>query len=36
MSDQATTADQEPRPQDDGPAILEARKVTRRFGGWSR
>ena len=33
MSDQATTADPEPRPQDDGPAILEARKVTRRFGG---
>ena len=32
MSDQATTVDRAP-PQDDGPAILEARKVTRRFGG---
>ena len=33
MSDQATIVDPEPRPQGDGPAVLEARKVTRRFGG---
>ena len=33
MSDQATTAERQSGPQGDGPAILEARKVTRSFGG---
>ena len=34
----ATTAEPQPRPEPgaDGTPILEARKVTRRFGGWWR
>jgi branched-chain amino acid transport system ATP-binding protein len=33
MSDQATTAEPGPGPRGDGTPVLEARKVTRRFGG---
>jgi branched-chain amino acid transport system ATP-binding protein len=33
MSDQATTVEPDAGPQSDGTPVLEARKVTRRFGG---